>query len=101
MTATPLERSPEAELDAELDAAALEAALPTLTEKLAGLAESLTEDERAVLSSIVTSSSLHLRELQKVNAEAAYIYTKPISAAATPSIRAQLLTLPERLGFVE
>jgi hypothetical protein len=101
MTSTPLEISPDPQLDAELDAAALEAALPTLTEKLASLSESLTEDERAVLSSIVTSSSLHLRELQKVNAEAAYIYSKPISAAATPTIRAQLLTLPETLGFTE
>ncbi|MGA5130573.1 hypothetical protein ACPCTO_12265 [Streptomyces olivoreticuli] len=93
--------SPDAQLDAELDAAALEAALPTLTAKLAGLSATLTEDERAVLSSIVTSSSLHLKELQDINAEAEYIYSKPISAAATPSIRGELLNLPATLGFTE
>jgi len=89
------------QLDAELDAAALEAALPTLTAKLHSLSSSLSEDERAVLSSIVTSASLHLKELQSVSTEAAYIYSKPISAAATPAIRERLLELPVALGFVE
>lgn len=93
--------SPNPQLDAELDAAALEAALPTLTAKLGDLSASLTEDERAVLSSIVTSASLHLKELQNVNTEAAYIYSKPISAAATPIIRERLLDLPVVLGFVK
>lgn len=88
-------------LDAELDAAALEAALPTLTEKLAALAAGLSEDEKAVLSSIVTSSSLHLQELQQTNPEAVYIFSKPISAAATPEIRNHLVNLPEALGFSE
>jgi hypothetical protein len=102
MTSAPdLTTSPDTQLDAELDAAALEAALPTLTEKLAGLSATLTEDERAVLSSIVTSASLHLKELQDITVEAEYIYSKPISAAATPTIRAQLLDLPETLGFTE
>lgn len=91
----------DALLDAELDAAALEAALPTLTDKLAELAGALTEDERAILSSIVTSSSIHLKELQDVNVEAEYIYSKPISAAATPEIRMRLLALPQALGFTE
>jgi hypothetical protein len=96
-----LATSPDPQLDAELDAAALEAALPTLTEKLGSLSSTLTEDERAVLSSIVTSASLHLKELQSINAEAEYIYSKPISAAATPTIRERLLDLPEVLGFTE
>ncbi|MFF1496620.1 hypothetical protein [Streptomyces sp. NPDC058304] len=89
------------QLDAELDAAALEAALPTLTEKLAALKATLNQDEQAVLSSIVTSSSLHLKELQDINAEADYIFSKPISAAATPAIRMELLDLPNTLGFNE
>jgi hypothetical protein len=97
--ATVLDIDPE--LEKELDASALEAALPTLTAKLSGLSSALTEDERAVLSSIVTSASLHLKELQDVNIEADYIYSKPISAAATPSIRAQLLNLPATLGMNE
>ncbi|MCA1221815.1 hypothetical protein [Streptomyces sp. 8L] len=91
----------DSQLDAELDAAALEAALPTLTAKLAGLSAALTDDERAVLSSIVTSSSLHLKELQDINVEAEYIFSKPISAAATPEIRMELLNLPKTLGFTE
>lgn len=89
------------QLDAELDAAALEAALPTLTQKLAALKATLNVDEQAVLSSIVTSSSLHLKELQDINAEADYIFAKPISAAATPAIRMELLDLPNTLGFNE
>jgi hypothetical protein len=96
-----LATSLDSELDAELDASALEAALPTLTQKLSALSATLTEDERAVLSSIVTSASLHLEQLQDINREAEYVYAKPISAVATPSIRAQLLNLPETLGFTE
>jgi hypothetical protein len=85
----------------ELDSAALEAALPTLTDKLAALASELSDSEREVLSSIVTSSALHLEKLQDINAEAEYIYAKPISAAATPEVRNHLLALPEVLGFSE
>lgn len=103
-TSPELATPPAPQLDAELDAAALEAALPTLTEKLGSLSSTLTEDERAVLSSIVTSASLHLKELHSIKAEKAeaeYIYSKPISAAATPTIRERLLDLPEVLGFTE
>lgn len=92
-------QNPDLMLDAELDAAALEAALPTLAEKLGLLSADLTVDERAVLSSIVTSASLHLRELQKGNEEALFVFAKPISAAATPEIRMGLIDLPEQLGF--
>ncbi|MET9426200.1 MULTISPECIES: hypothetical protein [unclassified Streptomyces] len=92
--------NPDLLLDAELDAAALEAALPTLAEKLGILSAELTADERAVLSSIVTSASMHLQELQKGNEEALFIFAKPISAAATPEIRNRLIDLPGELGFV-
>jgi hypothetical protein len=85
----------------ELDSAALEAALPTLTEKLAQMAMELSPSEREVLSSIVTSSALHLEKLQDINMEAEYIYSKPISAAATPEVRNHLLQLPETLGFTD
>ncbi|MEV5145441.1 hypothetical protein [Streptomyces sp. NPDC052727] len=91
--------NPDLLLDAELDAAALEAALPTLADKLGQLSAELTVDERAVLSSIVTSASMHLRELQKGNEEALFIFAKPISAAATPEIRMGLIDLPGQLGF--
>lgn len=91
----------DAQLDAELDSAALESAMPSLTDKLAALAGELNVDERAVLSSIVTSSSLHMKELQAINENAEYLYAKPISAAATPEIREALLKLPTSLGFTE
>ncbi|MET9496306.1 hypothetical protein [Streptomyces sp. NPDC006552] len=94
-------QNPDILLDAELDAAALEAALPTLAEKLAVLAGDLSTDERAVLSSIVTSASLNLQELQKGNEEALFVFAKPISAAATPEIRSRLIGLPNELGLVE
>ena len=88
-------------LDKELDEAALEAALPTLTAKLLDLKENLSEDEKAVLSSIVTTSAIHLKSLQAVNENAEYLFAKPISAAATPIIREKLLYMPESLGFTE
>ncbi|MEU6394187.1 hypothetical protein [Streptomyces sp. NPDC046939] len=94
-------QNPDILLDAELDAAALEAALPSLAEKLGVLAGELTVDERAVLSSIVTSASEHLQELQKGNEEALFVFAKPISAAATPEIRNRLIGLPGELGFGE
>ncbi|MFC4852055.1 hypothetical protein [Actinophytocola glycyrrhizae] len=106
MNSTPEMRSEMGQVEettpgGELDSAALEAALPTLTDKLAALAADLSDGEREVLSSIVTSSALHLEKLQDINAEAEYIYSKPISAAATPEVRNHLLALPETLGFTE
>jgi hypothetical protein len=95
------EQAQETTPGGELDSAALEAALPTLTDKLAALATELSPSEREVLSSIVTSSALHLEKLQDINMEAEYIYSKPISAAATPEVRNHLLQLPETLGFTE
>lgn len=98
---TAASQASETSASAELDSAALEAALPTLTSKLAQLSSELTPSEREVLSSIVSSSARHLEKLQDINAEAAYIYAKPISAAATPEVRDHLLSLPEALGFSE
>ena len=89
------------DFDVDLSSEALEAALPTLTSKLAELSTELNEEERAILSSIVTSSSLHLQQLEAINENAEYLYAKPISAAATTEIRNHLLSLPETLGFVE
>ncbi len=85
----------------DLDTEALESALPQLTSKLADLARTLDDEEYQVLSSIITSASRHLAELQDINAEARYVYAKPISAAATQSIRAKLIELPDTLGFSE
>lgn len=96
-----LSGSIDEKLDKELDEAALEAALPSLTEKLRTLKEGLTQDEVAVLSSIVTTSAVHLKSLHEVNERAEYLFAKPISAAATPAIRSQLLEMPEKLGFTE
>jgi hypothetical protein len=82
-----------------LDAAALEAALPTLTKKLKDLQKGLSEEEQAVLSSIVNSAALHLKSMQAIESTAAIQYAKPISAAATVGVRKKLLELPKTLGL--
>ena len=79
----------------------LEAALPTLTGKLAELAGKLTEEERAVFSSIVNSAALHLKSMDAISSTAAVEYAKPISAAATVVVRNSLVELPSTLGLVD
>jgi hypothetical protein len=90
-----------ARTDVELDAYALESALPTLTEKLRSLKGNLNEDEKAVFSSIVRSAAQHLETLQAVNTSAEVKYAKPISAVATTAVRQRLLELPSELGLDE
>jgi hypothetical protein len=82
-----------------LDAEALEAALPTLTKKLKELQKGLSEEEQAVLSSIVNSAALHLKSMQAIESTAEIQYAKPISAAATVGVRKKLLELPKTLGL--
>lgn len=77
----------------------LEAALPTLTNKLAALTGKLTEEERAVFSSIVNSAALHLKSMDAISSTAAVEYAKPISAAATVVVRNGLVDLPGALGL--
>ncbi len=88
------EKTPE-----PLDAAALEAALPTLTKKLKELQRGLSEEEQAVLSSIVNSAALHLKSMQAIESTAEIQYAKPISAAATVGVRKKILELPKALGL--
>lgn len=90
-----IEKRPEIELDEE----ALEASLPTLTKKLRELESELTEDERAVFSGIVNSAAMHLQSIQAIGDNAEIRYEKPISAAATASVRQHMLGLPETLGL--
>jgi hypothetical protein len=82
-----------------LDAAALEAALPTLTRKLEEMKRGLSGDEQAVLSSIVNSAALYLKSMQAIESTAEIRFAKPISAAATVGVRKALLDLPARLGL--
>jgi hypothetical protein len=86
--------------DVEFEAAELEAALPTLTDKLKALQGELNEDERAVFSSIVNSAALHLERLQALSGgDSAEMAFKPISAVATTTVRDHLLELPHTLGL--
>jgi len=88
--------------DSEFAAEELEAALPTLTDKLKALQRDLSEDERAVFSSIVNSAALHLERLQTLAGgaeDAEMSFFKPISAVATTTVRRHLLELPHTLGL--
>lgn len=85
--------------DAEFAAQELESALPTLTDKLKALEADLSEDERAVFSSIVNSAALHLERLQALGRTQDSTYFKPISAVATVKVREHLLELPHTLGL--
>lgn len=81
----------------QLDAKALEASLPGLTKKLADMQSTLSEDEKAVFSSIVNSASLHLQSLQALSSTADISFMKPISAVATIGVRQHLVDLPKTL----
>jgi hypothetical protein len=83
----------------EIDTAALEASLPTLTKKLEELKKGLSPQEQAVFSSIVSSAALHLEAMQAIAHTAHINYTKPISAVATVGVRKALIKLPETLGL--
>jgi len=83
----------------EIDGAALEASLPTLTRKLEALKKGLSPEEQAVFSSIVNSAALHLEAMQAIGHTAAISYAKPISAVATVGVRQQLIRLPQTLGL--
>lgn len=85
----------------ELDANALEASLPSLTKKLQALQNNLSDDEKAVFSSIVNSAAIHLQSLQAVSDTADIIYSKPISAVASIGVRKALLDLPSKLKLNE
>ncbi|MEI2730414.1 MAG: hypothetical protein V9G08_00075 [Dermatophilaceae bacterium] len=86
-------------VDHELSQAALEAAIPSLTEKLKALKGDLNQDEQAILHSIVASAARHLETLQEANDKAEYLYMKPISAHASGVVRSRMLALPDELGF--
>jgi hypothetical protein len=83
----------------EIDARALEASLPALTKKLQDLQAGLSEEEKAVFSSIVNSASLHLQAMRAISGTANISYTKPISAVATVGVRNALVAMPKTLGL--
>jgi hypothetical protein len=87
--------------EGSLDSYQLEKSLPTLTEKLRELQSELSDEERAVFSSIVSSAALHLQSMKAIESTAEIRYAKPISAAATTAVRNHLLRLPETLGLAE
>jgi hypothetical protein len=82
-----------------VDSKALEASLPTLTKKLQELQHGLTDDEKAVFSSIINSAALHLEATKAIEPTAEIRYAKPISAVASIAVRNTLLQLPKKLGL--
>ena len=82
-----------------LQASDLEEALPTLTQKLREMQQLLSPEEQAVLRSIVKSAATHLQSMDAVEINEKVRYFKPISAAASPAVRSNLIQLPKILGL--
>lgn len=79
----------------------LEAALPTLIEKLKAMQESLNDDEKRVFSDIIRSAAKH-SEVIKAAGEGALEkirYMKPMSVHATDAVREHLIGLPKSLDL--
>jgi hypothetical protein len=77
----------------------LEAALPSLVEKLKVMKASLSEDEKKVFGDIILSAAKHTEALQaaKDGALEKIRYMKPMSVHGTEAIRDQFIKLPQQL----
>lgn len=79
----------------------LEAALPTLIEKLQQLQQGLTPEEQLVFQEIIESAALHTQSIQGQDVRGhtaqdfSASYVKPMSSMATFAMRQQYLTLPQ------
>ena len=83
-----------------LDPHDLDAAMPTLVDKLKDLRKQLGEAEVGAFDEIIRSAALHTDStLQSQGAGA--MYTKPISATATMSMKQQMVNLPSILQIPE
>ena len=79
---------------------ALEDATPQLIEKLAGLAASLSPEEKLVFSEIIESAALHTALVQAHDEGAADImHEKPKSVHSTLEMKRQFAELPSTLGL--
>lgn len=87
-------------MDAPKNLKELEAALPSLIDKLKELQKSLSPEEKLVLSEIIESAALHT-DLVEAHEEGApeLAYTKPKSVHSTVAMKKQYKQLPEVLGL--
>jgi len=83
----------------DLTSEQLEAAFPTLMEKLRELNKDLSEEDRTVFAAIINSATEHASFLNDNNGSVDTLaYNKPIQAIATPGIRKMIMELPESIG---
>jgi|GEM_PF-4900979 hypothetical protein len=78
----------------------LEAALPSLVEKLKALAETLSPDERVVFSEIIESAADHSEVVTAHDeGDLRIVYAKPKSVYSTASMKREYIKLPKTLGL--
>jgi len=78
----------------------LEAALPSLLDKLGALRGELDGDEQTVFDEIVRSAARHTEQVKADDVEShERIFMKPMSVHLTEGMRDEMLALPKRLGI--
>jgi hypothetical protein len=83
----------------DLTATQLEAALPTLVEKLRELNKDLSDEDKSVFAAIINSATEHASFLSVTDGSIdAPAYSKPIQAITTLGIRKIIMGLPDSIG---
>lgn len=87
-------------MDAPKNLKELEAALPSLIVKLKELQQTLSPEEKMVLSEIIESAALHT-DVVEAHEEGSpeLAYTKPKSVHSTVAMKKEYKKLPETLGL--
>ena len=86
----------------DLSSQQLEAAFPTLMEKLRELNKDLTDEDKSVFAAIINSATEHASFLNDNKGSVDTIaYNKPIQAIATSGIRKMIMELPESIGIAK
>ena len=86
----------------DLNSEQLEAAFPTLMEKLRDLNEDLSPEDKSLFAAIINSATEHASFLQENNGAVDKLaYNKPIQAIATARVRKMIMDLPESIGVAK
>jgi hypothetical protein len=86
----------------DLSSEQLEAAFPTLMEKLRELNKDLSAEDKSVFAAIINSATEHASFLDENNGSVDKLaYNKPIQAIATTGIRKMIMELPESIGVAK
>ncbi|CCO49775.1 hypothetical protein VIBNISOn1_90017 [Vibrio nigripulchritudo SOn1] len=81
----------------DLSTEALEQSMSSLTGKLSDFSQQLTDSERETFNAIINSASNHMKTQDVGGSRENLTYIKPISAAASPSIKSQIVDLPNKI----